>query len=535
MAELRLTGRPASPGFAEGRPFRLPDRHDVQRIKGMPHEEAEALREAIRTTILHLSDLATQLESDAADMVGFQIAMLEDDALSEQAFAEIDAGYSALDAWHNAIEVELENYRSAEEEYFRARTADLEDMRELVTERLLGVAAHSIPDGAIILARDFLPTRFLSIDWSKGGAILLSEGSSTSHVAMLARTRGVPMIVGLGDVPQIDAVVLVDGELGEAIISPNDATRSVYRERIAQVEADALAASDVIHRPAITRDGKRISIYINIADPQELDQIDKKYCDGIGLVRTEFLFGEGPELPDEEAQFNIYRQILEWAEGRPVTIRTLDAGGDKPITGLTRDGESNPFLGVRGLRLSLARQDVFRIQLRALARAAIYGQLKVMAPMVTVPDEYERFTRMMDEEITKLQKIGIAARRPALGMMIEVPAAAIAIDYFNADFFSIGSNDLTQYVTAAGRDNGAVAELADPRHPAMLRLFKSIATHGHISGREISICGDAAGDIFHIPDLLGSGLRILSVAPKLVGRVKLAISRITLDDEGSRT
>lgn len=530
MAELRLTGRPASPGFAEGHPFRLPDRQTAQHTKGSPLEEAQALRKAIAASISHLSDLVTGLESDAAEMIGFQIAMLEDDALAEQAFIDIDAGHSALDAWFNAIEAELQNYRNAEDEYFRARSADLEDMRELVTERLSGFASLSIPEGAIIFARDFLPSRFLSVDWSKGGAILLSEGSSTSHVAMLARTRGVPMIVGLGEIPQTDATVIVDGGLGEAIISPDQTTRSAYRERISRAEADAMAAANVANRPAITRDGVPVSIYINIADPAELDQIDKTLCDGIGLVRTEFLFGAGPDLPDEETQYKIYRRILEWADGRPVTIRTLDAGGDKPIAGLTQDGESNPFLGIRGLRLSLARPDVFRVQLRALARAAKHGVLKVMAPMVTAPDEYSEFTRLMDDEVASLRQAGIYVDRPALGMMVEVPAAAIAIDCFDADFFSIGSNDLTQYVTAAGRDNGAVADLADPSHPAMLRLFKSLSEYGIVSGREVSICGDAAGDMVHIPNLLSSGLRTLSVAPTLVGRVKLAISRLNSGD-----
>ena len=533
MAELRLTGRPASPGIAEGLPYRLPERGAVLRAKGSPEHEADALRSAIRDAISHLSDLVTQLEADAADMIGFQIAMLEDDALAEQAFVDIGSGHSALDAWFNAIEAELQNYRSAEDEYFRARSADLEDMRELVSERMSGLGAFVIPEGAIVLARDFQPSRFLSVDWSKGGAILLSEGSPTSHVAMLARTRGVPMIVGLGDVPQTDAMVLVDGSLGEAIISPENTTRSAYRERVAKAEADAKAASRVAHKPALTRDGQPIEIHINIADPAELDQIDKTLCDGIGLVRTELLFGAGPDLPDEETQYRIYRRILEWADGRPVTIRTLDAGGDKPIAGLTLNGESNPFLGIRGLRLSLARPDIFRVQLRALARASRYGNLKVMAPMVTVPDEYTRFVSMVNEEIGALISAGTDIVRPALGMMIEVPAAAIAIDCFDAEFFSIGSNDLTQYVTAAGRDNGAVADLADPSHPAMLHLFKSISAFGNASGREVSICGDAAGDAKHIANLLASGLRKLSVAPALVGQVKLAISKLDLSVMGA--
>jgi len=345
---------------------------------------------------------------------------------------------------------------------------------------------------------------------------------------MLARARGVPMIVGLGDVPEMDGHILVDGSIGEAIFAPNMETRNAYQARKVAANADARAAAEVALRPAVTQDGQRVEIYINIASPDELEPLDKALCDGIGLVRTEFLFGAGPDLPDEDTQYRVYRRIVEWAEGRPVTIRTLDAGGDKPIIGLTVDGESNPFLGIRGIRLSFARPDIFRMQLRALARAAIHGTLKVMAPMVTNPAEYSKFTSMMDEELAALYKAGIAAKRPDLGMMVEVPAAAIAIDCFEVDFFSIGSNDLTQYVTAAGRDIGAVSGLADPSHPAMLRLFAAMARHSAASNREISICGDAAGDTAHIPALLAAGLRKLSVAPGLVGSVKLAISRLNL-------
>ena len=528
MAEFRLVGRPASPGIAEGRAFRLPDRDTLRRATGTQQQEADALRDAIADAVLYLAELATKLESEAADMIGFQIAMLEDESLAEPAFAEIQAGQSALKAWNEAIEAELVHYRSAEDEYFRARTADLEDMRDAVIDRLSGAASVAIPEGAIIFARDFQPSRFLSVDWSKGGAVVLSEGSPTSHVSMLARARGVPMIVGLGDVPEMDGHILVDGSIGEAIFAPNMETRNAYQARKVAANADARAAAEVALRPAVTQDGQRVEIYINIASPDELEPLDKALCDGIGLVRTEFLFGAGPDLPDEDTQYRVYRRIVEWAEGRPVTIRTLDAGGDKPIIGLTVDGESNPFLGIRGIRLSFARPDIFRMQLRALARAAIHGTLKVMAPMVTNPAEYSKFTSMMDEELAALYKAGIAAKRPDLGMMVEVPAAAIAIDCFEVDFFSIGSNDLTQYVTAAGRDIGAVSGLADPSHPAMLRLFAAMARHSAASNREISICGDAAGDTAHIPALLAAGLRKLSVAPGLVGSVKLAISRLNL-------
>jgi phosphoenolpyruvate-protein phosphotransferase (PTS system enzyme I) len=242
-------------------------------------------------------------------------------------------------------------------------------------------------------------------------------------------------------------------------------------------------------------------------------------------VRTEFLFHGAAGLPDEERQYAVYRRILDWAGDRPVTFRTLDAGGDKPIPGLTVDDEANPFLGLRGLRLSLARPEVFRVQLRALCRAAVAGNAKIMLPMVAVPRELEAARGILDAVVAELAQAKIAARRPPLGIMVEVPAAAIAVDRFRADFFSIGSNDLTQYVMAAARDLDSVAELSDAGDPAVLRLIAAVADFGRRSGREVSLCGDAGSDPVLAAKLLTAGLRALSVAPPAVGRVKAAIAR----------
>jgi phosphotransferase system enzyme I (PtsI) len=282
-------------------------------------------------------------------------------------------------------------------------------------------------------------------------------------------------------------------------------------------------------RPAVTADGTPIRIMLNISDPRELADLDPAICDGIGLVRTEFLFHDRQGPPDEEQQYSVYRRIVEWAQGRAVTLRTLDAGGDKPIPGLTPAGESNPFLGVRGIRLSLAHPDVLRTQLRALARAAVHGEVKIMLPMVTQPRELTMARSMLDAEVAALTAAAIPARRASLGIMIEVPAAAIAADRFDAEFFSIGSNDLTQYVAAAGRDIGAVADLADPTQTAMLRIFRWVVEAARAQHIEVSLCGDAGGDPRAIPLLLGAGLRSLSMAPALVGGAKIAVAAVDLN------
>jgi phosphoenolpyruvate-protein phosphotransferase (PTS system enzyme I) len=265
---------------------------------------------------------------------------------------------------------------------------------------------------------------------------------------------------------------------------------------------------------------------VNVADPADVDRIDIASCDGVGLMRTEFLFGN--ELPDEETQYRAYRKVLEWAAGKPVTIRTIDAGGDKPVPGFTVE-EGNPFLGLRGIRLSLARLEVFRVQIRALLRAAVHGNLKVMFPMISVPDEYARATSLFAEEAANLTGAGLAHALPPLGIMVEVPSAAIAPELFSdAAFFSIGSNDLTQYVMAAARDNTAVAALNSVTNPAVLRLIAAVAEFGRQHDIPVSLCGDAGGDPAAIPHLLKAGLRDLSVAPAQLALAKAAIAGVAV-------
>jgi phosphotransferase system enzyme I (PtsI) len=242
-------------------------------------------------------------------------------------------------------------------------------------------------------------------------------------------------------------------------------------------------------------------------------------------MRSEFLFRDGAALPDEEQQYRAYRKVLEWAGEKPVTIRTLDIGGDKPITGLTVAGESNPFLGLRGIRLTLARPDVFRVQLRALARAAVHGNLLVMLPMVTVPEEISQSAALLDNVIAELNSAGIAYAKPKLGIMAEVPAVAIAPELFkDAAFFSIGSNDLTQYTLAVSRDDARVAALNDPSHPAVLRLIENLVRYGAVNSISISLCGDMASDPKHVSTLLGLGLKSISVAPSMIAEIKRAIA-----------
>jgi phosphotransferase system enzyme I (PtsI) len=527
---VELKGRAAAPGVAAGPLFRL-DAEISRRLQtGDAKRERQALDAAIASAIGQIETLAAAADSEAGGMLEFQAAMLADDELIAPAKSAIEAGDSAEAAWVSALNAEIVGYETSDNDYFRGRAADLIDLRDRVLRNLSGADMEMAPPGAILVGDDVTPTRFLETDWATGGGVALSSGSATSHVAMLARARGVPMVVGLGAIA-LDghAEAMVDGETGAVVLSPGHSQKSYVDMRRAAVAEDGERNARYLNAEARTSDGVPIAVMINVARPEELNDVDVVTCDGVGLMRTEFLF-TGGTLPDEEKQFRAYSKVLDWAAGRPVTIRTIDAGGDKPIKGLTVE-EMNPFLGLRGIRLSLARPEVFRLQLRALARAAPRGNLKIMLPMVTVPAEIAATARLLDEVLAELAAEGVAASRPPLGIMVEVPAVAIAPkEYSTAAFFSIGSNDLTQYVTAAARDSHRVANLCDVTNPAVMKLIADVAAFGAQSGIDVSLCGDAAGQPALVPLLLKSGLRSLSVAPAMLGAVKAAIAGTRLHE-----
>jgi phosphotransferase system enzyme I (PtsI) len=523
---LVFRGRTASIGFARGPFVRINAARSRTRIAGSPSAETTALRDAIQVAAEHIAHLASVAGGEAAQILEFQVALLEDDDFLDPVFTAIGEGTAADAAWRGALDEQIADYHAASDEYLQARSSDLADLRDRVLNILGGGEdpAPKIPHGAVICADDLPPSRFLEIDWSAGGGLALLQGSPTSHVAMLARARGIPMVVQLGNVPE-GAIALLDGEgatleldAGEERIGQFERRREAHRK----IRASARA---ILRKPAASWRGERIRLLINIQSVADLDHADAQFADGIGLMRTEFLLSGEGGVPDEETQYRAYDAVLRWADKRPVTIRTFDAGGDKPVAGFTPDDEANPFLGVRGLRLCLARPDIFEVQLRALARAAIRGNLKVMLPMVTMAAELEAARTLFAEAVQDLQAEGIGAMLPELGIMVEVPAAAMAIASFKAAFFSIGSNDLAQYVLACDRSNGALATLIDPLHPAVLELIARTAEHGRRSGAPVSLCGDMASDPRAIPSLLQCGLRELSVNPSALAQIKQAIER----------
>jgi phosphoenolpyruvate-protein phosphotransferase (PTS system enzyme I) len=527
-AARRIEGRSVAPGIALGPLVRLaPMKHDARQYRSAA-EEHQALVDALAASQADLSALAREAgdaDAEAEAILSFQIALLEDDTLTAPALARIAGGEVAYQAWSAAIDPEIASYDGANDPYFRARASDLRDLRDRVLRHLAGETDQIVPAGAIVAADDMPPSMFLASDWRDGG-LVLRRGSPSSHVAILARSRGVPMIVGV-DIDRLEngTDALLDADAGLLIVDPDTEMRASYCQRRAE-QSEVRQGVASFGGPALTATGELVQVMINVTGLAELRDIDPAHVDGIGLMRTEFLFQGREKLPTEEEQYQIYKRMVEWAAGKPVTIRTLDAGGDKPIAGLTQASDMNPFLGVRGVRLSLRHLDVFRAQLRALARAAVVGNLKVMIPMVTVPQELERCRALFEQVLVDLRREGCEAQLPPLGMMVEVPAAALTIEDFNADFFSIGSNDLIQYVAAASRDEPQLADLARPSR-AVFSLIGHVVAYANRSARETSLCGDLAGDPEQVAALLDQGLRTFSVAPGALGPVKAAIARYT--------
>ena len=518
----------AAPGLAMGVIHRArPPRWQTLAAERRPvEEERKALDLALRRAAKELEELAAEGDETAAEILAFQIAMLADPELVAPAQEAMAGGEPAAGAFGDALNIQIQDYQASGDDYFQARAEDLIDLRDRVLVALGGENREEevLPERAIVVAGELTPSRFLDMDWTKAKGVALAGGSANSHVAMLARARGVPFLINLASDPQDiepGAEAVIDAEQGCLILRPTADRGAAYSRQIADREAVRRAQDELLSEPAVTADGTGIAVLLNVDDPTMLQDVDPDHCDGIGLTRTEFLFGEG--LPDEERQYRIYRGLLYWAGERPVTVRTLDAGADKPIPGLTPKSEANPFLGVRGVRLSLAHPEVFRVQLRALARAACHGRLKVMVPMVATPDELDQARALMTEAVAALKAEGTEAAMPAFGMMVETPAAALAVESFASDFFSIGTNDLVQYVMAASRDSLGLKYLQDPLNPAVLELIARVSTAGAAKRLEVSVCGEMASLPAQVPALLDAGIRTLSVPPAALGLVKAAV------------
>ncbi|GAA0565921.1 phosphoenolpyruvate--protein phosphotransferase [Paractinoplanes ferrugineus] len=463
-----------------------------------------------------------------ASIFDAHLLLLDDAELLGEARRRIDAGAAAPPAFRGAAGLIAADFDALEDPYLRGRGDDVHAVADQVLRAMLGIAERTPAGDGVLVAADLTPAEAATLDPVRVKGVLLAFGSATSHGAILARTRGIPMVVGAGpavlSVPP-GAAVALDGSTGEFAVNPPGDVLTRFRERAASRSARARAAGSRAHQPAVTADGVRIEVAANIGSLADATAAAEHGADLAGLVRTEFLFLDRAAAPGADEQFATYRQLAAALGGRRITLRTLDVGGDKPLRYAPAPHEQNPFLGVRGIRHSLAHPALFAEQLLAIARVARETPVSVMFPMVSTVAEIVAARRMLDDA---LARTGPAAGL-RVGIMVEVPAAALRAAAFTpyVDFVSVGTNDLTQYTLAAERGNAAVP--ADGLDPAVLRLVGGICRR---AGVPVAVCGELAGDEAAVPLLTALGVRELSVAPPAVPLVKEAVRATRLDLAG---
>ncbi|MFL5878265.1 MAG: phosphoenolpyruvate--protein phosphotransferase [Solirubrobacteraceae bacterium] len=526
----RLAGLAAAPGIALGpvRHLQPPALEVPAHPTGEPAEEWRSLDDARDAARRDIEADHTRVRRGAgaaeASIFDAHLALLDDSALLDPARRSVfDERASAAGAWREAAEAAARAFEATDDAYLRARAADVRDVAGRVLGHLLGGGTAPAPEGAgIVVAAELTPGQTAGLDRAVISGIATARGSATSHAAILARSFGIPAVVGLGDaVLALDegTPLLLDGTEGAVVVDPPEEVRAEFQARQAKAEARRHAAVARAGEPAVTRDGVGVEVAANIAGPDDVPAALEHGADGVGLLRTEFLFLDRERLPDEDEQFAAYSEIAAALDGRPLVVRTLDVGADKPLPSLPQPPEDNPFLGRRGIRLALDEPEVLRVQLRAIVRtAAEHPGVKLMFPMVTTLEEYRTARALLDEVRRELDTDG----RLEVGIMVEVPAAALAADRFapEVDFFSLGTNDLAQYTMAAERGNEHVAALADGPVPALLRLVAGVARAARAHGRWVGACGELAGDPAAAVLLVGLGVRELSMAPARIPEVK---------------
>ncbi len=532
--EGALRGVAAAPGVAIGPifPWR-PDQVTVSETYTDAATEKKRLDEAFAAARTQLGELVEQMiaRGNAEEAAIFEVHqdLLGDEEMRASVDRAIEGGQSAAAAWQAVVAQQAAQMAALDDPVLAARAADIRDVGRRVLRLLAGAGEDgpALPDHPVILAaQDLAPSDTAALDVERVLGFVTAVGGSMSHSAIIARALNLPAVTGAG--PEIldlaaGTPVILDGHTGLLHVDPTS-------ERLAEAEAQRAAWSDRVRKAreraaeqAVTRDGRQIEIAANIGGAADARRAVQEGAEGVGLLRTEFLFLGRQEAPTEEEQFAVYKEIVEAMDGRPVILRTLDIGGDKPLPYIQVEPEENPFLGERGIRLCLNRPELLRTQLRAIYRAAAHGPLRIMFPMVTHVSDWRRARAMADEVRRE-----VGAERVDLGIMVEVPAVALTADRFagEIDFFSIGTNDLTQYTLAIDRGHPVMAQQFDGLHPAVLRLIGRTVEAAHAAGKWVGICGELGSDPQAIPLLVGLGLDELSVSPPAVPAVKEAVRRL---------
>ena len=535
-----------APGIAEGKVLVHFQEEEVIPFRDLKEEELDAevsrFKAALLATRGELIALQERLSrSPAAGDAGIfdaHLLVLEDPSLIDEVIHGIHREKNNAEFIFQGVSHKFINTLSAiDDPYLRERAIDLEDVSRRVLRHLLGkpgqrLAGHSRDH--IIVADDLSPSDTATLNRENIAGFVTEKGSKTSHSAIMARSLGIPAIVGLeGICSELvnGDTVLMDGYSGKIYVNPSPATRLSYQALAEVKEQVEEGLGELRDLEAVTRDGHRVTLAANIELPEELDEVAACGAEGIGLYRTEFLYFNRTVPPDEEEQYAVYRKVAEHIAPHPVIIRTLDIGGDKPTECLDLGAEENPFLGCRAIRFCLNNPQIFKTQLRAILRAGAHGKLRLMFPMISGLEELTHAKVLMAEAAAELTAAGIPHDGAMeTGMMIEVPSAAIMAESLarEVDFFSVGTNDLLQYLMAVDRGNDRIAHLHDPSNPAVIRVLRMIVDAAHKAGIWVGVCGELAGDIEYTPMLVGLGFDELSASAAVVPRVKKAIRSLDL-------
>ncbi|MGN0612030.1 MAG: phosphoenolpyruvate--protein phosphotransferase [Ruminiclostridium sp.] len=502
-------------------------------------ERVAAAKSAAARQLSEIHEKALKEVGEAhAQIFEIHLMMLDDEDYNESIENIIDT--QSVNAEY-AVAVTSDNFAqmfsSMDDAYMQARAADVRDISNRIIANLTGNITGGENNGAktIICASDLAPSETVSLDKDSVLAFVTAHGSANSHTAILARNMNIPAVIGVGDsfLSGISegAEAIVDGYTGEVIIAPDEKTKAQYLEKQRRDEELKRLLQELKGKDNVTVDGKRINVYANISGIDNIGAVLLNDAGGIGLFRSEFLYLENKDYPTEEQQFFAYKRVLESMAGKKVIIRTLDIGADKQVDYFGLKKEENPALGLRAIRLCLTRPEIFRTQLRALYRASVYGNLGIMFPMITSVGEVERIKEICEEVKSELKAEGIEySDKTEIGIMIETPAAAIISDRLAplVDFFSVGTNDLTQYTLACDRQNPDAEEFVDTHHEAVLRLIEMSAENAHKNGAWIGICGELAADTSLTEAFLRMGIDELSVSPTFVLKVRDAVRKTDL-------
>lgn len=534
-----MQGIAASPGIAIGKVLVLAD--EAAEGKVCVHiDQQQAFQQALAVSKTEIAALRAKVSSrsgdDTAAVFDAHLLMLEDPSLLDPISQAIEEGANAVAAVQGASQALAAVFAELDDEYMRERAADIKDICRRLIRHLTGSSAvnwEAITEPVMLIAHDLTPSDTAQLTPSIVCGFATESGGKTSHSAILARTMGIPAVVGSAGLLvsiQTGDLAILDGEAGVIIINPDNAQLTLYETKLRQYQEARRNMDALRDLSAVTTDGYRIELAANIGLPRDVSTALANGAEGVGLYRTEFLFMNRDTMPTEEEQYAAYKAVVEEMGGRPVIIRTLDVGGDKQIDYLAMPKEANPFLGWRAVRMCLDRPELFTIQLRALWRAGCHGKLLVMFPMISSLDEVRQAKRLLELAREELVAEGRqVARSLSVGIMIEIPSAALIADQLarEVDFFSIGSNDLIQYTTGVDRMNEQIAHLYQPLHPGVLSLISMVIDAAHRHGKWVGMCGEMAGDISCVPLLIGLGLDEFSMSAGSIPLVKQRVRNLS--------